>query len=581
LRNRDDLKRILSGIKGRGFKAYRELKGVYAFEDFVLLIDHVQSDPFAAPSRFRVQIPKNTAGFPEDTYKNKSRETGLRDFLTRQFYQNAKKISRGSRGTGKSGLITIDSPGQEVLERTSVLINNESVEARFYVGLPASGRTVLSQDAEEMILDEIPRIIQKSMFYRNLEAKRLYRHIETSEDADFLRDHLPSLGLISFVSDSAVLPRASGIDSRPLSKGQVIRFQSPESFRVSTGLPNRAITSGMGIREGITLIVGGGYHGKSTLLDAVKLGVYNHVPGDGREFVVTVKDAVMIRAEDGRRIEGVDISPFISNLPFGEETESFRSEDASGSTSQAANIIEAMEVGVRAILIDEDTSATNFMIRDHRMQELISKDMEPITPFIDRIQQLYKDHSVSSILVIGGSGDYFDVADYVISMNEYLPRDCTSEAKTISEKYRTQRIHEGGEAFGLFRKRIPMSDSFDPRRGNRDVRISSRGLLSIIYGTHHIDLGAVAQLVDISQTRAIGDAIHYATRFMNGKRTLKEIIDLVLSDIDKSGLDVLSGVPYGDYAAFRAYEFASAINRLRTLRVTTGDRGEGDVFRII
>ena len=574
MKNREYLRKLLARINGRGFKAYKDLKGVYGFDNFSLLVDHVQSDPFAAPSRFRVTIPQKEAAFPEDTYANKSREVGLRDFLARQFCLYSKIISKPDRGTGKSGLITMDTPGQEVLERTSVLVNKDSVEARFVVGLPARGRTILTNVAEKMLLHEIPMIVGSSLLYASLDTAQLYSHIETAEDADYLRERLSGLGLIAFVGNDAVLPRASGIDQRPMSRGKIVPFKSPSAFSIPVELPNQGLIQGMGIPEGVTLIIGGGYHGKSTLLDAVKLGVYNHVPGDGREFVVTVKDAVMIRAEDGRRIEGVDISPFISNLPFGRNTESFCSDDASGSTSQAANIMEALEAGARAILIDEDTSATNFMIRDHRMQELIAKDLEPITPFIDRVQPLYKDHGVSTILVIGGSGDYFDVADHIISMKEYRPEDSTAAAKAVAEKYRTGRIPEGGRTFGEFNVRIPLKESFDPSRGKREVRISAKGLLSIAFGMHNIDLGAVAQLVDQSQTKAIGDAIHYAARYMNGKRTLKEVIDLIISDIDTSGLDVLSKEPFGDYASFRGYEFASAINRLRTLKVLqSGKKG--------
>ena len=101
----------------------------------------------------------------------------------------------------------------------------------------------------------------------------------------------------------------------------------------------------MGIRKGITLIVGGGYHGKSTLLKALEAGVYNHIAGDGREFVITDDTAFKLRAEDGRSITGVDISPFIKNLPNKKDTVHFSTEDASGSTSQAANLMEALESG--------------------------------------------------------------------------------------------------------------------------------------------------------------------------------------------------------------------------------------------
>jgi predicted ABC-class ATPase len=336
---------------------------------------------------------------------------------------------------------------------------------------------------------------------------------------------------------------------------------------VKVELPNRGPITGMGIPKGVTLIVGGGYHGKSTLLTALELGVYNHIPRDGREFAVTNSYAMKIRAEDGRRIEKVDISPFIANLPFGQETSAFSTEDASGSTSQAANIIEALEAGAQVLLIDEDTSATNFMIRDHRMQELVSKEKEPITPFIDKVRQLYDDIGVSTILVMGGSGDYFDVADCVICMIEYKPYDLTQQARLIAEKYKAERRPEGGEHFGPITERIPLGHSFDPSKGRREVKISSKGLHSIAFGTHTIDLGAIEQLVHISQTRAIGDAIYYATMYMDGGRTLREVVDAVLMGIMEKGLDLLSPMPVGDYAAFRALDLAAAIARLRTLSV--------------
>jgi len=375
------------------------------------------------------------------------------------------------------------------------------------------------------------------------------------------------LGLVAFVADGAILPRASGIDLRPLSKGRVVPFESPQSLQQQVKLPNRGAVSGMGIPKGVTLIVGGGYHGKSTLLRALELGVYNHIPGDGRELVVTNPHTMKIRAEDGRRIEKVDISPFIANLPFGQDTTAFSSDDASGSTSQAANIIESLESGAEVLLIDEDTSATNFMIRDHRMQELVSKDREPITPFIDKVCQLYTDLGVSTILVIGGSGDYFDVADSVICMVEYKPHDVTAQSRAIAEKYRAERQPEGGERFGAITERVPLAHSFDASKGKREVKISSKGLQSIAFGTHTIDLGAVEQLVDVSQTRAIGDAIYFATKHMDGRKTIREIVDTVLNSVRGKGLDVLSSRPVGDYAAFRGLELAAAMNRLRTLLV--------------
>lgn len=567
MHTKENLRNILRRIDGRGYKAYKDMEGVYDFVNYVLHIDHVQGDPFASPSQVRVRVPQEKAGFPRETFKNKSRKIALRDYLTRMFFKASKRFCRGIRGTGKSGIIDIDQPSPEILERTSCFITDSFVEARFVMGLPAYGRKIAGRHAESMLFEELPPIVQASLFYKNLDPRSLKRHVETTEDADILRKRLEELNLVAFVADGAILPRASGIDPRPLTEGRVVSFLSPPSLRLEIELPNRGLLSGMGIPRGITLIVGGGYHGKSTLLKALEIGIYDHIPGDGREYVVTNSYAVKIRAEDGRRIENVDISPFINNLPFGQQTQQFSTEDASGSTSQAANTIEALELGAQVLLIDEDTSATNFMIRDHRMQELVSKDREPITPFIDKIRQLYRDLGVSTILVTGGSGDYFDVADYVICMADYRPYDLTARARSIAEKHKAERTPEGGLHFGKIVPRIPLAQSINARKGKKSVKISAKGLTSLLFGRHHIDLSFVEQLVDKSQTRAIGEAVCYALRYMDGQKTLREVTEAVLKEIEEKGLDILNPRPAGDHAAFRSLELAAAINRLRTLSV--------------
>lgn len=563
----EELRRTLRRIDGRGYGAYADIQGRYTFDRYVLFVDRVQRDPFAPPTRVRVIVPQDRARFPATTYQTPSREIAARDFLTRRFAAAADRLSKGNRGTGNSGTISIDRPRQEILERTSVFVSAEHIEARFVMGLPAFGRKVAGGHAESMLFEELPRIVAESLFHANIDGKALDQHIRSAEDADFLRQQLDGVGLIAFVADGAILPRASGVDPRPLRKGNVIPFESPASLRTEITLPNRGPIRGMGIPKGVTLIVGGGYHGKSTLLKALELGIYNHLPGDGRELVVSNAQTVKIRAEDGRRIERVDISPFISGLPFGQGTRAFSTDDASGSTSQAANIIEALEAGAQVLLIDEDTSATNFMIRDHRMQALVSKDKEPITPFIDKASQLHRDLGISTVLVIGGSGDYLDIADRVICMIDYRPHDLTEEAHAVVERYPGARQEEGGERFGDVTPRIPLAGSFDPSKGKREVKISSKGLQSIAFGAHTIDLGAVEQLVDVSQTRAIGDAIHYATRCMDGERTLRQVVEAVMANIGSRGLDILNRSPQGDYAMFRAFELAAAINRLRTLSI--------------
>ncbi|MEG4207386.1 ABC-ATPase domain-containing protein [Microcoleus sp. Pol7_A1] len=639
--NKESLQRHLLQLDNRGYKAYKDIQGNYDFSEFTLIIDYVQGDPFASPSKLRVRVPPNIAQIPCQLFNSRSREIALRDYLTRQFDKAAYSIS-SKRGTGKSGMIAVTRFGQEVLERTSAFIisSNTSyledlggVELRFAVGLPASGRSILGRQAAEMLCEDIPEIFSKSLKYANLNAAECRRHVETVEDADWLREQLAEKGLVGFVADGSILPRRTGVDNSPL-LNNAVAFQSPPSLKVEFNCPNRGLISGMGIPAGITLIVGGGYHGKSTLLRAIELGVYNRIPGDGREFVVTNPAAVKIRAEDGRSVAGVDISPFINHLPQGRDTAQFYTENASGSTSQAANIIEALEVGRRkkeegrgkkeegrgkkeegrgkkeegrgkkeegrgkreegrgkkeeaqsfvletqlvavsegdlvpVLLVDEDTAATNFMIRDRRMQELIAKNKEPITPFIDKVRQLYADYGVSTILVMGGSGDYFDVADTVIAMENFQAYNVTEKAKEIANNYSISRAAEGGEYFGEITQRVPVPASLDPSRGGRDVRVKVRDVDELAFGTEEIDLGAVEQIVDSGQLRAIAAAMVYAKQqYTDGKRTLSEIIDLVMADIDAQGMDILSPFPEGDFAMFRRFELAAAINRLRSLSV--------------
>ena len=569
-KKQDDLQRTLECIDGRAYKAYQDLKGSYDFERFTLSVDHVQGDPFAAPSRLRVHLDPQTASFPQSLSSSPIRAIALGDFLSRAFDKNIRDIVRGQRGSGRSGLFHIDSGGQEVLERTSVLCRPDRLQARFTMGLPAQGRRVLARQAQEMFFSELPQIVQRSLLYRHLSASDLEQHVDAVEDQQVLRESLKEHGLIGFVANDSLLPRLSGADNRPLSldpEARVVPFRTPPELQVKLPRPNGPPLSGMGIPRGVTLIVGGGFHGKSTLLRALERGVYNHLPGDGREWTVTLESAVKIRAEDGRSVKRVDISPFISNLPFDPDTTAFSTDNASGSTSQAANIMEALEMGAEALLIDEDTSATNFIIRDARMQKLVAKSKETITPFVDRVRQLSKEHGTSTILVMGGSGDYFEVADHVIMLDEYRPRYVTSQARSIMRELPNHRQAEGGASFGEVIPRLPEASSFDPRRGRREVKIEAKGLEHILYGTTPLDLSALEQLIDVSQTRAVGKAIHYYAQHYTHGLSLRQGLTQLMADLDRQGLDALTQHPVGNLARPRIFEIAFAINRLRSLRV--------------
>jgi len=565
--SRDNLKNIFTRIDEKGYRAYKDIEGSYDFGTFALHIDHAQGDPFASPSRLRVQVPLSKTGFAPFLFERRVRRIAFQDYIARQFDAVARKVARGHRGTGKGGQIVIDCGNQEVLERSAVEMDAQGVEVRFTVGLPSDGRRILGKEASSIFFEEIPQIVEKSLFYSHYDPSEVKMHVEVAEDHGVIQTQLEEKGLVAFLGDMSVLPRRSGVDERPLTQNVVPFFYPPE-LGVEMDTPNRGRMKGMGIPRGVTLIVGGGFHGKTTLLTAIERGIYPHIPGDGREYVITLPSAVKIRAEDGRSVEKVDISAFINHLPQGKDTVRFSTENASGSTSQASNIMEALEMGAKLLLIDEDTSAANFMVRDERMQELVAKDKEPITPFVDKVQKLYRDLGVSTILVMGGSGDYFDVADTVIMMDNYQPRSVTERAKEIARKHASKRLDEGGASFGRITDRQALPQSFDASRGRKDVKIDVKGLRTILYGTTAIDLMNVEQLVDPSQTRTIGLLIHYyCENYLEKTPNLREGLTKVMGDIRERGFDILLPYKAGNLAMPRVHEVAAAINRMRSLKI--------------
>lgn len=565
----DRLERELLRIDGRGYRAYKDLRGRHRLDHFDLHIDHVQGDPFASPSKLCIEIERRAAGLDSDLDPSPRARLALEDFLGRAFARAIGQVTgqrRGSRGMGHSGLIEIDAGGPEVLRRSAVVVGDDSVQVRFVLGLPARGRSVLGRQAAAMLLDEVPDMVECSLLGEAIDEPALRTHIEVVEDWFALQAELARRQLVAFVADGAILPRRSGVDPRPAVGPDVVPWSSPAELAVELPLAGGGRVRGLGIPQGVTLVVGGGFHGKSTLLDALALGIYPHVPGDGRERVVARAGVVKVRAEDGRRVEAVDISPFIANLPHHQDTARFCTDNASGSTSQAASIVEAIEMGAEALLIDEDTSATNFMVRDRRMQQLVAKDREPITPFIDRVRELWTVHGCSTVLVVGGCGDYFEVADTVLQMDEYRPADVTDRARQIAQAHPSGRAAEPRSLLEAIRPRRPRAGSFDPSKGKRDVSIGARGLDEIHFGHIAIDLAALEQLVDVAQTRAIGELILlYATRYLAPDRGMRQGIERMMQDLAELGLDEATRRRRGDLAEPRSFEVAAAINRMRTL----------------
>lgn len=577
-----DLRRLLEAIDRKSYPAYKDVRGAYDFRDYILSVDYVQGDPFASPSRVSVWIAHDKAQYPAAYFDKEYKRIALEDYLVRQFSQEIARYNFKTKGSGKSGLIATSRPGPEILSRTACECGEKGITVRFEVGFPANGRTINSGELIKIIFDFLPRCVKTVFYYKNRPAQEVRSVIELAEDQQFIRQELERLDLVSFVADGAVLPRESGISSRPMKNSRP--FQSPESLRVTLKLPHRGSITGMGVRRGITLIVGGGYHGKSTLLKALEAGVYNHVAGDGREYVITDDTAMKLRAEDGRSVHKVDISLFINDLPNKKATRCFSTEDASGSTSQAAAVIEGIEAGSRAFLIDEDTSATNFMVRDQLMLHIISREHEPITPFIERARDLYERSGISTVMVAGSSGAYFYIADTILQMDCYEPLDITVKTKEFCASYGAEPVTSApGYCLPAEGRRLlngasrqasapAHDDRRPPRAGGRDagrrdrMKVKVFGKDSFQIDRSPVDLRFVEQLVDPEQTNALAQMLRYCIeKHLPERATVADMVALLQQEIRRGGLAAVEDSSFAacGLAMPRAQEIYACINRYR------------------
>ncbi len=567
------LEQQLMSIHRKSYPAYKSLAGSWQFPGFILHIDHVQGDPFAAPSKVSVEVSQKTAAFPEELFDRRDKRIALQDHLTREFSRQVGEYMFQAKGSGKSGLISISRCGQEVLERTALEMNGKRILVRFEVGFPANGRTINAPELKKILFDYVPQCVKRALYYKNLNPKVLREVADLAEDQTFIREELKKRNLAAFVANGAVLPRQSGVSDKPM-KGAVV-FESPRSMEVELSLPHKGALKGMAVPRGITLIVGGGYHGKSTLLKALELGVYNHIKGDGREYVITDDTAMKIRAEDGRAVAHVDISPFINHLPNGKDTVDFSTEDASGSTSQAANVVEAVEAGAGLLLIDEDTSATNFMVRDALMQSVIAREQEPITPFIEQARKLYEEKGVSVILVAGSSGAYFYIADKIIQMDTYRACDITDHVKDICSRNKEEmefvaahrRESEGIAGWGAM-SRHPRLGKIDKKHGQ--IKVKQYGKDSFSIGKDTVELKYVEQITDSEQTTTLSYVLKNVIEEMETKKnaSLEELAEKIWREIDGRGLSCLVKGTYipSSLAMTRKQEIYACLNRYRGFR---------------
>ena len=570
------LTRQLESIDRRGYPAYKSLRGVWRLDGFDLSIDHVQGDPFAAPSKVSVWVPAERVGIPPELFDMPHRRIALEDFLVRRFSSEAAKVSFAAGGSGKSGLVATSRPGPEVLPRSACEVGPDGVIVRLEIGFPAHGRTVDARALARILFELLPRCIERAIVCDEAALRAARQAVELADDQCEVRCQLKERDLVAFVADGSILPRASGVSSRPLSGARP--FAAPSELRVVLDLPHRGPTAGMGIPRGVTLIVGGGYHGKSTLLKALQEGVYDHVAGDGRELVITDATAMKLRAEDGRAVRSVDISPFIDNLPDGRDTASFSTEDASGSTSQAASTVEALEAGACVLLIDEDTSATNFMVRDRLMEEVVAADHEPITPFVERVRGLWEDAGVSTVLVVGSSGAFFPAADVVIQMDRYEAHDITERVRAVCREHGldVERHVAGIEPAPPRALVLPVGKRDHGRRGARGaargrgddrIKVRTRGLEGFEVGGGSVDMRQVEQLIDAEQTAALAQMVRLVLQHgqASGSRKICDVVDDIYDLLDDQGWEALAerGEVACGLALPRPQELFAALNRWR------------------
>lgn len=626
MKSSNELRTMLRAVDRKSYPAYKSLAGAYQFGNYVLVIDHVQGDPFASPSSVHVEVPHKAAGFPVETYETDCARIALQDFLNRQFYGQVDVYNFKAKGSGKSGLLSITRCGQEVLERSACQITKSHIIARFSVGFPAFGRTIDAGGLEKILFDFLPNCVENSFFYQKLNRQRVQDAVWLAEDQKALRDILKQEGWAAFVANGAILPRRSGVSDMPMKDSTP--FVSPASMERIIRLPHRGDVKGMAIPRGITLIVGGGYHGKSTLLSALQMGVYNHIAGDGRELVITDDTAVKLRAEEGRSIRNMDISLFINDLPNKKDTHRFSTEDASGSTSQAAGVMEGVEAGSGLFLIDEDTSATNFMVRDDFMQQVISREKEPITPFLERARDLYEKAGVSTILVAGSSGAFFYIADQILQMDCYRPVDITERVKGLllqhkeprtqapgfvlpdyKDSYGTSGISQGqrdgaargqrysAEQTGAVRGQRYSAKQDGPASGQRyggrgeDARgqryggerggrggeshggrggenrrkIKTFGRDSFSIDRETVDLRYVEQLADSEQTQGLAYLLRYALeQVIDGRKSVSRVVQVLDETLESRGWEPFCGsyIPCG-LAKPRRQEIFACLNRYR------------------
>ena len=591
----NELTSHLHAIDGRSYAAYKAIVGRYRSPlGWVLYIDRIQPDPYAPPTAIRVVLPLALTGADARLTGTNETLTGTNEPLTgtnshltaspTRAVALCDYLARTLRELLKGQAISIAPAGQEILERSSVNLHETwqddfstpafnapgpYLELRLRWSLPAFGREIAGRQAARNLNLDLARAVAGLDLRESELGAEAWKHCQVAEDHAALQEILVERGWVAFLADGANLARRSGVSQLPLEGG--VPLTAPETLAQTVQLPHAGVVRGTAIPAGVTVIAGGGYHGKSTLLNAIARGIYPHIPGDGRELVATVPEAMAVRAADGRAVTGVDLRPFISHLPGRDaDPAQFTTANASGSTSQAASIMESLELwgqpAQAALLLDEDTCATNLLIRDQRMRALVSSEREPITPLVDRIRALHRERGISTLIVMGGSGDYLDVADQVLIMDSYRLVDATAQARQVCASQ--PRVDTSLPDFPLPAQRLPQRPEAK-RRGPSRTR--ALGTQRLVLDRHEVDVADVSGLVDEGQALAVAWALRaLLEHHFDGRTSLPQALAQVAKRLDDVGLDALGEAHPAFLVRPRLVDVGAAVNRLRSLQVNPG-----------
>jgi predicted ABC-class ATPase len=556
MRDKKEFYSILQGVAGRPYREYVKLVGDFDFSRYVLKISQVAAE--GQPTLFVVRVPQAVAAFPPHVFSSPVRRTALEDLLARSIAGQIDAIARAESGVSRRWL-SVARPGQKILPRTAVVVTDEFVEARLYITLPLPGGKIDADEIAQVFFEDLPRVVNQGVLFCNLDGAAVERFVDVMEDADQIRQVLPTLGLVAF----------TGVDSRPGRRpdgdlpdpAALALTAAPELLR-DIEVPNAGVVRGICLPSGVTLLLGDEYSGRREWLRALAAGIYNHVPGDGRERIVSVPDAVHLRAQPGRSVQRVDLSAFRADAA------GFTARAADAFSSQAAALVEAVEVGARVLLLDESDSSPAFLGLDDRLRPAFAHS--PLAGLADLARSLVDDLGVS--LVVAGAGalsPLVPVADLILLVEQGVVRDVTAEVKAAFPA----PAPRGSLAALAEQNRWIIPTSLDPSRGRFDEHVLAQGLERLEFGRSTVDLTGLEQLADTHQAATIGHILAYAKeRYMDEGRPIRELLDLIDRDLSTEGLECLSRELRGDFARPRRYEIAAVLNRLDTLRISHTSR---------